>query len=111
MNRSIFRSAFLGLVVALGICILCVCGFLALQLKTVRLPSGAELTLAAVTQGRTNMYVPGGVWNKLITRLAPKQGITVGKFAITPTPAIDDTCRTESGRIAHPSKRTAWLRH
>src|SRR5205814_9024653 len=81
------------------------------EFKTVHLRGGTELSLAAVTQGPTNTYIPGSILQRLLYRVAPAKGIRIGNFNIQRPPLIDNTWRSEDGKVAWPNKAAVWIRH
>src|SRR6266404_1151523 len=107
------RNFFIRWSVIVSCCgVFCICiVFLNSKPQTVRLPGGTELSLAAVTHGPTNIYVPGGIWNRLICRFVPVQGINNWKLKLQPVSPINDTARNEDGTVAHPNKAALWIRH
>src|ERR1043166_3022868 len=81
------------------------CVLLTGKRQTARLSNGTELSFLAITHGATNPCFPGGIWDKLIYRLAPAKGIRVGSFKIGPvTPLVDAAHYVEDGRLAVPNK-------
>jgi hypothetical protein len=77
----------------------------------VRLAGGTELSLVAVTQGPTNVFVPGGFWDHLIRRWIPAQGITLANFKIRPNDPLTADGYSLSGKIVGPDKAVFWVAH
>jgi len=62
-----------------------ICGLWSISKRqTVHLAGGEELTLVAVTQGKTNVFFPGGLWDKLVYQWVPARGIRIGGFRLRP---------------------------
>jgi hypothetical protein len=79
--------------------------------QTVRLAGGTELSLVAVTQGPTNVFVPGGLWDQLIRRWIPAKGITVANRRIRPSDPLTADGYDRKGKIACPNKAVFWVSH
>src|ERR1043166_5739501 len=77
----------------------------------VHLPGGTELTLAAVKQGRTNIYVPGSPLQRLLYNVGLTNGVHIGNFKIQLPQPINDTWRTTGGQVARYNNVAIWLRH
>lgn len=82
-----------------------------LNRQTVRLPGGTELSLAAVTQGPTNMFFPNGLWSKLLYRCLPMRGMTIGPIRLRPGRPLNADNYYRNGTVACPRKVVFWVTH
>jgi len=88
------------------------CGlFLFSKRQTVPLRGGTKLSLVAVTQGATNAFVPGGLWQKVIQRWVPARGIRIGGYRIRPSNPLRVDGFYRDGRPAETNKAVFWVSH
>ncbi len=106
-GKRIFLAAFI--VAAFAVVVYCVLA--TGKRQTTRLPNGTELSFLAMTHGPSNVCFPGSVLDRLIYRLAPAKGISIGSFKLVPVTPLVDFWPTTSGRVALQKKAVVWIRH
>ena len=99
-----------GIAVMLLAAALCCFWFISKR-QSVHLPGGGEIALVAVTQGPTNVFVPGSLWDKLVYRWVPARGMTIAGFTLRPVSPLRVDGFYQDGTIAEPRKAVVWVSH
>jgi len=76
--------------------------------QTVRLSNGTELTFLAITHGPSNVYQPGGAWQRFVNRFAPAQGIGLGPIKLRPVPPMQGDLFSDS---RFTNRAVVWIAH